>query len=102
MGPLGTGDARGEPATGIAEGGSQPVGDLPTYARKRRAQLAKVYVVFGRSPRSSMWICILSTDFWISLDSDMGDLLGLGESQRVACHGPMDATEIPRDDVRSR
>src|SRR5450759_3609656 len=27
---------------------------LPTWARKRRAQWANVYAVFGRSPRSSM------------------------------------------------
>ena len=38
----------------------------------------------GAEPRSSMWTFIRSMDFRESLDSDMADLLGFGESQRVA------------------
>ena len=56
---------------------------------------------YGRSPRSSMWIFILSRELWTSFGSVMACLLGLGESQRVACHRLVDTIELPRDDVRS-
>src|ERR1035437_2327742 len=79
-----------------------PAGALPARSRNRRAQPANVDTVFGRSPRSSMRVIILSIGFWSSVGSDMAFLLGLGESQRVACHAPIDRTKIPRDDVRSR
>src|SRR5450631_374395 len=47
-------------------------GALPTWARKHRAQPANVDTVFGRSPRRSMQLIILSIDFCTSVGSDMG------------------------------